>query len=293
MSIPANPLDDFITYTYHFELHASESWDKLKHLLTEDENAQTTRFMPGGKNNTLLINTRKDAHQHIDDVRFVAQAEDTAKTELFIPTGVVSLTIDEPGGFSFVEKLASLLKINQTTTEGMTYVLKILFVGRTAENKIVPIPAKIIPMVLIAESSAVFTEAGGKYTMTFTPNMAVGAADTPASGVKMSFGFVKRAVSFAAGTVEEALRKLESHLNSGYEEVYRTEGVAEQGKKLVYKITFDPEIKGRIDSLNKDSLDPAEPSKFVFSPTLQIASFIHSILKKCPTLQKRIGESKS
>ena len=65
MAYPRNPLDVYVTYTYHFELHAASSWEKLQFLEDSDANDVTTRFEPNG---TLLINTRKDAHQVIDDV---------------------------------------------------------------------------------------------------------------------------------------------------------------------------------------------------------------------------------
>jgi hypothetical protein len=293
MSIPANPLDIFATYTYHFELHAADSWDKLKDLATKDENKATNRFEPNG---TLLINTRKDAHQVINDVRFLALAEATAKTELLTPVGTLSMTISEPGGFSFIEKLATLrsnFQVTSAASEGLTFLLKIFFVGRTPTNEIRTVTAKLIPMVIMPNVSATFNEAGGRYSMAFVMSATLGATDNPASGAPMNFSFVKRTVSFYSGTVEGALKKLEQHLNDGYEEIFKKEGNAEVGKRLVYKVTHDPEIKGEIKSLNKDSWAPNEPSKFVFSPTLQIANFIHTILKQSPELQKKVGESKA
>lgn len=293
MSSPPNPLDKFATYTYHFELHAADSWDKLKDLATKDENKATTRFEPNG---TLLINTRKDAHQHIDDVRFLALAEATAKTELLVPVGTLSMTISEPGGFSFIEKLSALrskFKVTSAASDGLTFLLKIFFVGRTPHNNIETITAKLIPMIIMPNVSATFNEAGGRYAMSFITSATLGSTDNPASGAPMNYSFVKRTVSFHSGTVEGALGLLEKHLNQGYDEIYKKEGNSEVGKKLVYKITFDPEIKGEIKSLNKDSLAPGEDSKFVFSPTLQIANFIHTILKQCPELQQKIGESKA
>lgn len=292
MATPANPLDVFATYTYHFELHAADSWDKLKDLATKDENKATDRFKPNG---TLLINTRKDAHQVIDDVRFLALSEATAKTELLTPVGTISMSITEPGGFSFIEKLAQLrsdFKVTRAASDGLTFLLKIFFVGRTPTNEIRTITAKLLPMVIMPNVTASFTEAGGRYTMSFIASATLGSTDNPMSGAPMSFGYVKRTISFYSGTVQGALSLLEKHLNDGYEEIYSKEGNASVGKRLVYRITYDPEIRGEIKSLNKDSLAPGEPSKFVFSPTLQIANFIHTILKKCPELQQKIGESK-
>jgi hypothetical protein len=55
MANPANPLDRYVSYTYHFELHAGTSWDQLKYLEQSDANLSTDRFSANG---TLLINTK-------------------------------------------------------------------------------------------------------------------------------------------------------------------------------------------------------------------------------------------
>lgn len=292
MSNPPNPLDKFATYTYHFELHAADSWEQLKSLATSDSNEATTRFSPTG---TLLINTRKDAHQHIDDVRFIALSEATASTELLIPIGKVTMTITEPGGFSFIEKLSKLREnfgVTSAASDGLTFALKIMFVGRTPDNSVETLYAKLIPMVIMPNVTATFTELGGRYAMEFQTAPTLAATDDPSSGAPMNFGFVKRTVSFEASTVEEALPLLQQHLQGGYDEIYKKEGLTDQGKPIVYKITADGEIKGRLKGLNVNSLAPNEPIKNVFSPTLQIATFIDAIMKSSPELQDKIGASK-
>lgn len=293
MASPPNPLDVFTSYIYHFELHAADSWDKLKDLSTKDENKATTRFEPNG---TLLINTRKDAHQHLDDVKYTAMAESSASTELLIPVGLVSMTVTEPGGFSFIEKLDVLRRNFQVTSvasDGLVFLLKIMFVGRRADNSVDTLTAKLIPMILRPEMTASFNEKGGQYNMSFTSAAGLATTDDPMSGAPMNFGFVKRNVSFKATTIEGAFKQLEKKLNAGYEEIFMKEGNAPQGKPLTYKITWDPEIKGKVDGLYKSSLDPAEARQFVFNPTMQIGTFIHGILKTCSELQERIGASKA
>jgi hypothetical protein len=292
MSVPANPLDVYVTYTYHFELHAHPSWDKLQDLTTKDENKSTDSFTPNG---TLLINTRKDAHQSIDDVHFVAQSEASAKTEMLIPYGALSMTVTEPGGFSFIEKLSAMRSNYQVTaaaTDSLKFVLKIFFVGRKVDNTIETITAKLIPMVMQPNVTATFSEMGGKYGLTFTTAATLGLTDDPFSGAAMNYAYTKRAVSFSAGTVEEALSNLEKRLNEGYGQIYKTEGTTDQGRPLVYKITWDPDIKGAIETLNKNSNAPGEKSQFTSNPQLQIGSFIQKILQASPKLQQKIGESK-
>lgn len=295
MSDPANPLDKFVSYVYHFELHAADSWDKLKDLSVKDENVATDRFNPGGSKGTLLINTRKDAHQQIDDVKYHALSEASSSTELLIPVGVISMTVTEPGGFSFIEKLDALrsnFQVTSVASDGLIFLLKIIFVGRHADNSIETIQAKLIPMVLRPEMTASFNEKGGTYNMMFTSACGLAATDDPMSGAPMNFGYTKRSVSFEAGTVEEALKLLENKLNDGYAELYKYEGETNTGKPVVYKITSDSEIKGSLVSLNRKTLDPSEPVYFTFNPQLQIGSFISDILRACPTIQDKIGASK-
>jgi hypothetical protein len=296
MSIPANPLDKYASYVYHFELHAADSWDKLKDLSVKDENAATTRFDPGGSKGTLLINTRKDAHQQIDEVKFHAMAEASASTELLIPISLVSMTVTEPGGFSFIEKLDNLrsdFHVRSVTSDGLIFLLKIIFVGRFIDNTIETVSAKLIPMVLRSEMTASFNEKGGVYNMMFTSTHGLAATDDPMSGAPMNFGYVKRAISFYANTVEEALKLLERKLTEGYEELYKFEGETDTGKPITYKITYDPEIKGPLNSLNKATLDKSEPVFFTFNPQLQITSYVNEIFRCCSPLQEKIGASKA
>ena len=288
MSKPANPLDVYVTYTYHFELHAATSWDKLKELETRDDNATTSAFEPKG---TLLINTRKDAHQVIDDVRYTATADAGSQGDILTPSGLISMTVTEPGGFAFIEKLNALRQDNKVSeiSTSLCFVLKIMFVGRYADNTVKTITAKLIPMILSPDMSATFSELGGKYTMLFTPAAMAGSAND-ITGPMGNFGYTKRGISFKARTIEEALSSLEKKLNEGYSGVYKDEATTE-GRPIVYKITYDPEIKGAIESTNKDSNAPGEKSSFTFKTSVQIGSFISQILKASPTLQQKVGRS--
>lgn len=295
MATPVNPLDKFVDYIYHFELHCSHNWDDLKDLdkIVDDGGGKTTdRFAPNG---TLLINTRKDAHQHIDDVKFYSQADSTSKTEILVPYGDVTMVISEPGGFSFLEKLEEARKRNKLSLigEGMIFALKILFVGRYADNSIKTLTAKLIPMVLIPSSTtATFDPAGGKYVMGFQTAPSLAATTTVRAGPAANYSFVKRNVSFYAGTVEEAFKTLETKLNEGYQAQEEYEAIKSGGKRLEYKITFDPELRGKLDGLGKQSLAPGAKVNFSFNPSKQITTYLYDILRHCPEIQAKIGASK-
>src|SRR5574343_1062 len=113
MSRPANPLDKFVTYTYHFELHADKSWDVIKLLEDSDANVYTHRNVPNG---TMLINTRKDAHQVIDDVTFSYIGPSSNNLGLFVPASEIVMKVYEQNGAAFIEKVANLLDMNKATS---------------------------------------------------------------------------------------------------------------------------------------------------------------------------------
>jgi acetyltransferase-like isoleucine patch superfamily enzyme len=174
--------------------------------------------------------------------------------------------------------------------EGHQRSLKIFFVGRYADNTIETVTAKLIPMTLRPNMSATFSELGGKYSLSFVMEATAALARHFEAGPALSVAYTKRSVSFNAGTVEEALGLLQEKLNSGYKELFKNEAVP-KGRPIEYKITWDPEIRGKIETLNKDSNAPNEKSHFVSNPQLQIGSFIMQILQSSPKLQARIGES--
>ena len=164
MANPANPLDRYVTYTYHYELHAVTSWVQLKYLEQADANLASDRFSANG---TLLINSRRDAHQVIDSVKFIATTARSTGLGAFVITGAenqpVELSISEPGGFAFVEKIKRIMEDNKVTVQSnLIFVLKIMFVGRTSDIFAPPVTeySKLIPMILTSMRGS-FTHVGG------------------------------------------------------------------------------------------------------------------------------------
>jgi hypothetical protein len=287
MAKPANELDKYVTYTYHFELHAARSWDELKNDDKESE-ARTSRFEC---NETLVINTRKDAHQVIEDVHFdVIGPIGTTNT----PIGVsdVKMTVKEPGGFSFIEKLKDKMdKLEATNLCNVVFGLKIIFVGRTADNEVEILPLRQIPLVLAGIDGS-FSPEGGVYHLEFVCNDTMASTRLGPQGQHLNYAFIGKAISFKSKTIEDAFKALEKGLNDNYESIYNTElDNNKKAKKIVYKLEIDPKIKGELASTVKDNRAPDALMNFIFQPTESVTSVISKILNSCPDLCLKIAES--
>lgn len=182
MSTPKNPLDIFSSYTYHFELHAAPTWDGLKHLASSDANAQS----PSPRNafdyaaSSMLINTRRDAYQSIDNVKFGYIGPSTNPNGHYIPDATMSFTVYEPNRIAFIEKLYNLMRDYEVSNlTNLMWVLKIIFVGQTPNNTFEKLPSDseglIIPM-MFANMDSSFNEQGGVYNMHFVSVATFGGA---------------------------------------------------------------------------------------------------------------------
>lgn len=168
MSNPKNPLDDFASYTYHFELHAATTWDELLPIFSSDKNDQTTSTLGRG---TLLINTRQDAHQSIDHVKFNYLGPSLNPDCHFIPSGNITFSVFEPNRIAFLTKINNLMTVNNISSlQYLHWALKVIFVGQTFDNTQTSLPPPadglVIPMIFSAMDST-FGSQGGIYNMQF------------------------------------------------------------------------------------------------------------------------------
>jgi hypothetical protein len=288
MAKPGNPLDAFVSYIYHFELHGSYSWTEIKKLDESDANDVTDRFSPNG---TLLINTRRDAHQIIDEVKFTAMSCLGSSSGIAVGSSAIEMIITEPGGFAFVEKIEHLKEQQEVSlAQNLIFALKVIFVGRDEDNGITTLYSKLIPMNLIGMHGS-FDHRGGVYNMKFGLAANMGATNGVASGPQMRYSFTDKNVSFEAKSVKEALLRLQDRLNGNYEETYCNKLDAGKARKIVYKINWDPEICGKVNSTIKNSFAPDDANIFSFDPKKEIGAFIRDILHRSCYVNEKIGES--
>ena len=295
MANPANPLDRYVTYTYHFELHAGTSWDQLKYLEQSDANLSTDRFSANG---TLLINTRKDAHQVIDAVKIVAtQSRTGGGIGAFVIAGAdnqpVEITISEPGGFAFIEKIQRLMEVNEITNlTNFLFVLKIIFVGRTSEIESAPVTeySKLIPMILTTMRGS-FTHIGGTYNLVFVPNVVAATSGSKNTGSQLRFSYIDKAISFEAKTVKEAMQKYEDKLNSIYDNTYANKLDSRASKKIKYKIICDDRLNGDVKGVTNSNFSAESPTQFRFDPKVEISNHLTQILLRSPDVVSKIAKS--
>lgn len=291
MALPANPLDRYVTYTYHFELHAGTSWDQLKYLEDSDANLATDRFLANG---SLLINTRKDAHQTIDSVRFNAIKNATNSVGGFIIASDqqhVEINISEPGGFGFVEKIQKLMEVNQVSIQAnLLFVLKIMFVGRLSNNNVVTEYSKLIPMILTNMNGS-FTHTGGSYHMFFVPSIVAASSGNKTSGSQLRFSYTDKSISFEAKTVKDALQKYEDKLNSNYENTYANKLDSRSSKKIKYKIICDDRLNGDVKGTTNSNYSPESATQFRFDPKVEIGTHLTTILMRSPDVVAKINKS--
>lgn len=294
MANPSNKLDKFVTYTTHFELHASSSWPELKAIESTDNPKASTD--PKHANGTLLINTRCDAHQHIDNVH-MNYAGPLSNPDVQMSTmTLLTLEVTEPNGTSFMEKIQNLqtsLKVKSITT-GIVFGLKIFFVGRLDSGAIETIPfSKIIPLHLNT-LDAKFDHRGGIYQMGFIQaGTALSISSYGSSNIGNAVGYINKTISFKASTVQEAFSVLESKLNEHYENVYKTKLLNINGaKSLKYKFILSPEISGDLNLSTNDTYVKGDKAQLSFQTTMDVGSMLRTILNSSKEILKNVADSK-
>lgn len=295
MANPQNPLDVFVTYTCHFELHGAKTWEELRAIQDIDVNATTTATRSNG---TLLINTRKDAHQTIDHVRFRYANPTLDPTGIMSPIIDLNLTIIEPNGTSFIEKLQKRAKDLDILdiTSSLIFGLKIFFVGRLKNGTIKTIPfSRIIPLQLY-HMEAKYNYGGGDYQLAFqqSSTAAVTTSKPMKTGLQKAISYSNKNITIKARTVTEAISQLEKKLNDNYDNIYSTELENSTGaRKITYKINLDPDITGKIYAITKDGTynDSAE-RLIVLDQGKQIIDMIRQILHSSKEVNEMISASK-
>lgn len=294
MARSSNPLDIFVTYITHYELHASPSWDALKAIESVDFNATTTQQSANG---TLLINTRKDAHQQIDNVKFRYLGPTSDPSGAMNPIDDLTMEVTEPNGTFFIEKVQNLAKENQVTDliGGMVFGLKIFFVGRTADGGEKTIPFdKILPLQL-TKLDAKFSHKGGEYFLGFYSSGTAIASSPyrPENGLARAVAYTNKNISFKAKTVQEAMELLALQLNKNYQDLYNTElKNSEDAREIKYKIVLDSKIAGSLNLVTTDTYAKEDKSQFTFMPNVDIPTMIRQILMSSKDITDMIGSSR-
>lgn len=293
MSRPANALDVFVNYTYHFELHASANWDELKKVKNSPPSRlTTTSTRPNG---TLVINTTHDAHQVIDDVVFGYIGPSTNPEGNFVPNGEMTFKVLEPNGASFIEKIVNVMKNNKITDlQSLHWGLKVYFIGRYSSNNIRALPKNgiFIPLTFKNMTSN-FNYRGAEYIMEFLSGASFATAQRGTQESVYSLAHCNKNLSVTASKVGEALSMLESKLNENYMSTYN-DTASPGSRPLVYKINVDPEIaKEYLTLVGATSYKDKSPVNISFYTVNSITDWIFQVVRGSDSLNRKVAKSLS
>lgn len=294
MAKPINPLDDFVTYTYHFELHAAPNWDDLAALKTSDPNRAS---LPSEVVDTLIINTRRDAHQVIEELRFDYATPVINPHGLFTAHGECQFVVREPNGAQFIEKLTKMYtKYHVSSLQSLQFALKIFFVGRLPNNSIVTRAMNgILPLTFVSMDAG-FTYEGGEYHMRFACTSAPLLSGVGTTGndnnQALSMGYFPKSIPIKALTVREALSELESRLNSTYEKIYSTELKNSNGSRVIKYFIHNHGVDGNITVQNRETTADDEPATIMCDQQQTILMWIYNIVRSSKELNERVGKSR-
>jgi hypothetical protein len=287
MAIPANPLDELINYSYAFELHCADTWEKLAPIADSTLNINTTRT---NGVDTLLINTRKDAHQRIDDVRCLFNA--AGGYPGFTAGGNYTLTVTEPGGIFFTEKLQNQLLRYGTGSlmDHMTFALKIFFIGRGPNNEIVGKQLSRLFAMQLQDIDADFTYRGGTYIMNFVSCQGANIVDAD-HPLSKTYGYSDKQIMLKATDLTSAMQQLEDKLNANYQNTYKTDlDNTNKARPVKYTINLDPRISGTMNGVSQESFAPNSDKSYTLPQTMKIEQMINQLISQS-TFTQTLGTS--
>jgi hypothetical protein len=295
MSIPANPLDEFVSYTYHFELHGAKTWEQLNEAISQSED-QTGGLSttPYEGNGTLLINTRKDAAQTIDNVRFIygVAGINIAHASGGFPMSLLSMEVFEPSGMFFAQKLQKQYERYDMVNHSLLFGLKIFFVGQKRDQKDVTMSLKyFIPMTL-SSMDGTFTHVGGHYNLKFDYATALVPQSAYDNSLAFNAGYVNNAISISATNIRDALQELENKLNMNWESTYKSHKANLKSRPLKYKIVIDSKIpNGTLNITGINSTQEGDKKKLTFYLTDDISAMINKILTSSKEVNDMVAAS--
>jgi hypothetical protein len=294
MSLPANELDVYASYTYHFELYATNDVNQLyQYEYIDNSKVGTTRTAPNGD---LILNTRRDAFQNIEDVHYYITSPLTGVVAATGAQGGCVMQIREPNGFGFVDKMQQVVNSNNViSASNLVYALKTVFVGRKPDNSIEV--KSDIPLLIMGLTSMdmTFTEQGSVYNLTFVTMAGFDAhvssetSDAIIEDMTTALGTVSRSVGFSGRTIAEAISNFETNLNRMYSEYYKESGTDKIARPVRYVVNLGSGIEGNLDSLNKEHFGSNAPAKFAYEPKAKIAAIIHDVLSHCAALNDKLA----
>ena len=189
MSFPANPLDKYRSVSYQTILLASSSTEGIRPFvssnpetdaiamtaITETAQGDVVNVAGASAGAYLVFDSRRHSNFSIREFSFSSIPGTGVPSQTHISTGQVEMTVIDPDGIVFINYLKYLMDEKlKTEITGVTFLLKVIFVGHTYDHKVEVVTSSSIPMIMInMEFDVTYKE--GIYNLQFAP-LTVGAA---------------------------------------------------------------------------------------------------------------------
>lgn len=220
-----NALHKFRTYGYHHVLIAANTTIAAAEVI--NEKTDITRFLhpgmsaekkyepiaskSGNGSYIVVINGMTDAQYLIDSIEWEAIFDPDAKSSNAHASFVEgSMQIQEPKGVRFMKVMKTVCDNLKSDPNGLTFILKTIFVGYTDESEGQGQVATILDVkpfqFFIYDITGEFTNAGSSYEISFVGQVN-GTSRLPA------FSTVQQS-NITGGTIKDALASLQDTLNA-------------------------------------------------------------------------------
>lgn len=247
MSFPANPLDKFQSFSYHHFMVVTNDTDLLLEFIGKRFELKYHKAKLGDvlmvKENRAVImlhNPMIESGIAIDSLKYkIAFATPFNTTGMVgVSSGSqVEMTMTEPAGLMFMNKLRSLQGVLQTTGNGMQFAILTTFTGHTASGETHSV-LDCSPLIgMMSSMKANFSHSGGVYSITMIA-AAYGGAEQHHSIRNTEANVTPQATD---GRLVTAIKDLEKKLNDRLRLEWTAAGNkpdAHKNRLLQYVITY-------------------------------------------------------
>lgn len=299
-----NPLNQYNTYSFHHFLVVASDTETAENISNDSESF--FRFLRGDtaqEGVEVLVNPLSSMRYIIQELTIdniiSGDIKDTGSTSANAYMEG-KMTILEPRSVRFFNHLYNTYRTLGASTGGKTavWMIKTVFIGHknVPQSGAVDYIANIKPiMIQPVDMQAEFTEAGGRYEVTFVMltagsgmmRMSNSNAMTVGSTVNLNGG----SATTGTTTLAQAMKSLESRIRQNYELAYATE-VKNGGspEKVDFKINLSQRLQDPSYVLQGTPQQSAGGNGsvpiYAGSPHERLDQTIGSILKLCPKLME-------
>lgn len=301
-TVTENPLNNFNSFAYHHFLILVSSTAVADSLTDADT---LFRFITGTETvegAVVVVNPLISNRFVIQEIEWTSMlAANYVEFGSTVWSGG-SMTIIEPRGMSFMNSLYDAVDKLGTSIDNCMWLLKTVFIGDTGVgdgpqrfqyiNYVKP------TVVIMSDVQLQFDEGGGKYEFQFTLSDAGAGAYKHVDGAAFNTDTtVNLAAADVSGaiTLEQALQRLETHVNATYEKSYQTamktaevQPNAPVLERIQYKIEIPQELRKPefivVNSKGQGMGRDGSSASISVAPGTSLTDAIQEVIKSCPTL---------